>query len=921
MPSHSHEIQLLPNGHLVAVDSVTGSSGSILPAPVRRAFSESPAAGLIALATDAVEDVLDPAASYWREFGAEFLVRLCQAPPSQREGEWIEVAPPSQDEMELLRSKAPPAPGMEYLSADRLAKFWAGMNAYAAAEVAEHEGALDEWLRRRNPLWRLVGRVTFHLAENKTNEEQPFAFLATYTQRLSKGGRLQYLPLGRALKQSVDKNDLRLLESLLAPVQKAAEHSELARELLDSRKVFRVLAWSPSQAFEFLQAVPHLESGGVIVKVPDWWSGGRPSRAKVAVALDAKKKTSVGFDAMLGFDVYASLEGEELTPEEWQTLMVSEGSLVSIKGRWVEVDRERLQQAMDHWRRAAAAVAEGGLSFAQGMRMMSGFFVGESGLASLDEAIEVEGGGDWSEITAGGRLRDLLSQLRDPGGDDAGGDVKLGRALRADLRPYQQQGLNWLWQLYGLGLGGCLADDMGLGKTLQVIALLLKIRSTRRERTAENLLPSLVIVPASLVGNWRAEIERFAPSLVARYAHPSQTPREELLNLFDDLVEVDVVITTYAMLSRIGQLSEISWHLVIIDEAQAIKNPRTAQTRRVKEVAKSAHARIAMTGTPIENSVADLWSLFDFLNPGLLGKATRFREITKQLVERAGEGGDGFAKLRRLVGPYILRRLKTDRTVISDLPDKTEVRASCSLTKGQATLYRRSVKQLAEDLKDKEGIERKGLVLSYLMRFKQICDHPALWTGSGNFDARESGKLKRLREICQEIASRGEKVLVFSQFREMCDPLVEFLEGDDLFGRSGLLLHGGTPVKKRQQLVEQFQSDAGPPFFVISLKAGGTGLNLTAASHVIHFDRWWNPAVEDQATDRAFRIGQKNNVLVHKFVCSGTIEDRIDKVISEKRELAGEILGSAGGAEKLLTEMGDAELIDFVSVDLETAVF
>ena len=921
MPSHSHEIQLLPNGHLVVVESTGGGSGSVLPAPVRRAFSRSSAAGLIALATDAVEEALDPAAAFWREIGGEFLVRLCQAPPSQREGEWIDVAPPTREELESLCTQAPPAPGMEYLSADRIARLWAGMNSHAAAEVAEHEGTLDDWLRRRNPLWRLVGRVTFHLAENKTNEEQPFAFLATYTQRLSKGGRLQYLPLGRALKQSVDRNDLRQLESLLAPVQKAAERSDLARDLLDSRNVFRVLAWSPAEAFRFLQAVPDLEAGGVIVKVPDWWSGGRPARPKVAVALDTKKKTSVGFDAMLGFDVHASLGGEELSPQEWQALMDGEGSLVSIKGRWVEVDRERLQQAMDHWQRAAAAVAEGGLSFAQGMRMMSGFFAGACGVPSLDEAIELEGGGDWSEITADGKLRELLKQLRCPGESGGGGDVELGPALRAELRPYQQQGLNWLWQLYGLGLGGCLADDMGLGKTLQVIALLLKIRVERSRQSAEDRSPTLVVVPASLVGNWRAEFERFAPSLEVRYAHPSQTPREELKRLFNDLAEVDVVVTTYAMLSRIEAMNEVPWHLVVVDEAQAIKNARTAQTRRVKEVAKSARARIAMTGTPIENSVSDLWSLFDFLNPGLLGKATRFRELTRQLVERAGENGDGFAKLRRLVGPYILRRLKTDRSVISDLPEKTEVRASCSLTKGQATLYRRSVKQLAEDLKDKEGIERKGLVLSYLMRFKQICDHPALWTGSGNYDARESGKLKRLREICREISSRGEKVLVFSQFREMCEPLVEFLEGDDLFGRSGLLLHGGTPVKRRQRLVEQFQSDSGPPFFVISLKAGGTGLNLTAASHVIHFDRWWNPAVEDQATDRAFRIGQKNNVLVHKFVCSGTIEDRIDKVITEKRDLAGEILGTGGGAEKLLTEMGDEELIDFVSVDLETAVF
>jgi len=920
------DIRLLPNGHL-ALGEATAPAGSSaarstgFSKSLRRAFSNSPGAGLIALATDAAEEVLEPAAAYWREFAGEFLVRLCQAPPSQREGEWIDVTCPDENELQGWQDKAPPAAGMEYLSVERLTDLWASMNGYAAAEVGEHEGAVDEWLKKRHPLWRMVGRVTFHLAENKSSEEFPFAFLATYTHRLSKGARLQYLPLGRALKQSIESSDLRRLEALLAPVQRAAELSDLARELLDSRKVFQALAWTPAEAYRFLQAVPRLEAGGVIVKVPDWWSGGRPPKPQVGVTLDSKKKTTVGFAAMLGFDVNVCLEGENLTPEQLQALMDSAGNLVSIKGRWVEVDRERLNQALDHWRRAAAAVAEGGLSFAQGMRMLAGFTFGEaSGIRELEAAMAAEGGGDWSQVTAGGKFRELLAMLRDPDDNNAGAQVKLGKSLKANLRPYQQAGVDWLWQLSQLGLGGCLADDMGLGKTLQVIALLLKLRKERKTGSAPT---SLVVVPASLVGNWRAEIERFAPSLMARYAHASQMSREELATLADQISRgtTDVVITTYGMLGRIEGLAGIEWRTVVLDEAQAIKNPRTAQSKKVREIASGTASRFALTGTPIENSVGDLWALFDFLNPGLLGTATRFKEVSARLAGTGDGETGGYAKLRALVSPYILRRLKTDRSVISDLPDKTEVRALCSLTKGQAALYQKTVQQLAEDLKEAEGIERNGLVLTYLMRLKQICNHPALWTGSGNFEARDSGKLRRLREICQEVASRGEKVLVFSQFREMCGPLTEFLEEDDIFGRAGLLLHGGTAVKRRQKLVEQFQSDNGPPFFVISLKAGGTGLNLTAASHVIHFDRWWNPAVENQATDRAFRIGQKNNVLVHKFVCSGTIEERIDRVISEKQELADEILGTSAGAEKMLTAMSNEELLEFVSMDLEAAVF
>ncbi len=886
------DIRLLPNGHLV-VESASG----IFPKAVTKAFADNSAAGLIALATDAVEDSLPLAANYWRDLGGEFLTQLCQAPPSEQ-GKPV----PLPDEFWMLDflAKAPPAPGMEYLNRDRLEEFWAGMNAHSTSEIAADEGTLEDWLKKRNPLWRMVGRVSFHLAENKTNEEYPFAFLATYTHRLSRGGRLQYLPLGKALKEYAGKQDTRSLESLLAPVQAAAETSDLAKELLDSKRVFHALAWGPGEAFRFIQAVPAFEEAGLIVKVPDWWQSGRPSRAKVSVSLDTKKKQSVGLDALLGFDVSATLDGEKLTEAEWDALMNSSGNLVSLKGKWVEVDREKLLQVMKHWRKAEGAAARGELTFAQGMRMLAGFQGLEAtGDPELDAALEA--GGDWTEITAGGRLRKLLGELRAPALD---GEIVPGD-LHATLRPYQEAGLNWLWLTRSLGLGGCLADDMGLGKTIQVIALLLKIY-TESARPGPNIRPSVIVVPASLMGNWQAEFAKFAPSLRVFYAHPSMTPREELESGVPE--KTNVVVTTYGMLKRLDFLLAQQWELAVLDEAQAIKNARTAQTRLAK--ALQSRARIGLTGTPIENSVADLWSLFDFLNPGLLGSATKFKEAINTM------GQSGYEGLRRLVGPYILRRLKTDKSIISDLPDKTEVRALCTLTKGQAMMYKKSIEQLGKDLKEKEGIERNGLVLQYLMRFKQICNHPGLWTGSGNFPAKDSGKFKRLAEICEEIRSRGEKVLVFTQFREMTSPLADFLGSPEGFGRPGLVLHGGTAVKKRQQLVEQFQSDSGPPFFVISLKAGGTGLNLTAASHVIHFDRWWNPAVENQATDRAFRIGQKRNVLVHKFVCQGTIEERIDKVIASKQQEADEILNT-DGAEKMLTAMGDDELLEFVALDLE----
>jgi non-specific serine/threonine protein kinase len=389
-------------------------------------------------------------------------------------------------------------------------------------------------------------------------------------------------------------------------------------------------------------------------------------------------------------------------------------------------------------------------------------------------------------------------------------------------------------------------------------------------------------------------------------------PPEEIKSAgAETLTGIDLAITSYGYLARAPWLSATDWRLAVLDEAQAIKNPAARQTRTVKQL--RAEVRIALTGTPIENRVGDLWSIFDFINPGLLGSAKQFSAFVKGL----GEGPrSSYGPLRDLVRPYILRRLKTDKTIIADLPDKTELRTFCSLSRKQAALYQESVQELAAALDDAEGLQRKGIVLSFLMRLKQICNHPSQWVGDSSWAEDDSGKFARLREIAEIAAARQEKALVFTQFRETTAPLADFLGA--VFGRSGLVLHGETAVKKRQELVRRFQDDESVPFFVLSLKAGGSGLNLTAASHVIHFDRWWNPAVENQATDRAFRIGQTKNVLVHKFVCRGTIEDKIDQLIESKSALAGDIL--TGGADIALTEMRNDELLNLVRLDLNAAL-
>lgn len=455
---------------------------------------------------------------------------------------------------------------------------------------------------------------------------------------------------------------------------------------------------------------------------------------------------------------------------------------------------------------------------------------------------------------------------------------------------------------------------MGLGKTLQLLALLCK----RKDENSPVRRPSILVVPASLIGNWLREFAHFAPHLRVVAGHPSAAPKEFLEALAaapeTALSGVDALLTTYGLLQRTAALQQVEWDLAVLDEAQAIKNPAAAQTRAVKKL--RARSRIALTGTPVENRMGDLWSLFDFLNPGLLGKATDFAQVARTLSAREG----GYTPVRNLIRPYLLRRLKTDRRIISDLPDKTEVQARCALTKKQAVLYAKLVEQLKSDLADKnlDPNQRRGLVLGYLIKFKQVCNHPSQWSGDGRFDPEESGKFLRLTEIATELAERQDRCLVFTQFREMTDAISQHLAG--VFGRQGLVLHGGTPVRQRQELVERFQHPDGPPFFVLSVKAGGTGLTLTAANHVIHFDRWWNPAVENQATDRAFRIGQKRNVLVHKFLCPGTIEEKVEELIAGKTALAQDLLGGEAGTEKLLTDMSNQELLDFVRLDIRSAL-
>ena len=883
---------LTPHGHLLLTpDASAQPMPEALAQRLADAFTRGAGFGLLQLGAAEVGAALPVELAWWRDFATRYVTGLCATP----EGGDIAVAAPDEAALTALLADVPPMAGAEYLTLNILARLWAELDAALRDELAASGLKLQDFLKTCHPAWNLVGRVHFNLAENRKDAEAPFAFLATYASSLSAHGKARHLPLSQALAEFSDgKSQARLL-SLLLPVQRAAEQCDWLREMVAGGDIYHPLRWMPADAFQFLTDVPKLEAAGIVVRVPGAWQAGRPARPRVSASVGARPPSALGKDALLDFSMAMTLDGERLDTAEIKALLANGDGLQLIRGRWIEVDHKRLARMLARFQSIEQTAAQNGLSFADAMRLVAG--------ATLDQAND-PADADWSTISAGPWLAETLLGLRQPEGL---AQIDPGVELKATLRPYQEAGLRWLYLLTRLRLGACLADDMGLGKTIQVLALLLVLKREQGESAV--VRPSVLIAPASLLANWAAEAERFTPSLRLLIAHPSAMPGIALRTLDATALNgVDLVITSYGSLLRSPGLAGVEWRLAVLDEAQAIKNPSAKQTQQVKKL--KADARIALTGTPVENRLSDLWSIFDFTHPGLLGSSKAFTDFSKRLAS-----AEHFGPLRTLVRPYILRRLKTDKRVISDLPDKPELKAWCHLSPAQAALYQQGVKELAAALEAAEGIGRKGVVLAFLMRFKQICNHPSQWLGDGAWRAEDSGKFARLRELVEVIAAKQEKVLVFTQFRETTEPLAALL--GSIFGRDGLVLHGGTPVARRRELVRRFQEDELTPFFVLSLKAGGAGLNLTAASHVIHFDRWWNPAVENQATDRAFRIGQQRNVLVHKFICRGTIENRIDQLIESKRQLADDVL--EGGAEVRLTEMSDRELLDLVKLDLNAA--
>lgn len=688
-------------------------------------------------------------------------------------------------------------------------------------------------------------------------------------------------------------------EKLLAGLGYAARLFDPLRRSLQSAKP-QAASLSTQEAYTFLrEAAPLLEESGFGVLVPPWWN--KPGTrlgvrlhmsGKQTSGVDAVTSNGMSMDKLVSYRWELALGDTTLTKAEFQALVALKSPLVQIRGQWVQLDPEQIEAAITFWQKHNA---EADLTLTDAM----GLALGAAGVDGLpQEGVQVEGWlADWMARFTG---NETMPVLPPPQG------------LHATLRPYQAYGYSWLEFLRRWGMGACLADDMGLGKTIQTLSLLLRLKEEQTTLPG----PVLLIAPTSVVTNWAKESQRFAPDLLLHIHQGAQRLRGKAL--IGQAKAVDLLLTSYPLIRRDAEaLNKVDWYGVILDEAQNIKNPEARQTRTIREL--PAGFRVALTGTPVENRLSELWSIMHFLNPGYLGSRPLFRQHFALPIERY-QNQEAAARLRKLVNPFILRRVKTDPTVIQDLPDKVETKVYCPLTEEQATLYEAVVQKALQEINDAESdMARRGQVLSMLMQLKQICNHPAQYlhqvgdsyTPEG--EDKRSGKLLRLSELLEEITAVGDRALIFTQFAEMGQLLRGYLQ--QWLGVPTLFLHGGTPAKQRKSMVERFQDDPdGPPLFILSIKAGGVGLNLTRANHVFHFDRWWNPAVENQATDRAFRIGQQRNVQVHKFVCTGTLEERIDELIERKKALAESIVGAG---ENWLTELSTGELREMVTLRRE----
>lgn len=785
-----------------------------------------------------------PSLDFLKRITENFFFQLERTPSLSLERENVVV---SYDmiELEEILSNAPFILGSQNLNSDWVLNLFDRYLSLFKSEISTYTSSVEAYFSSFSTRFKLPSRIFFHLLESK-KPEAPFAFMATYST-VGEDGKVHHYPLKYALKEY--SSSIEKLAILISSIKKAAKSSRIISSWLNSGEIFSPIYVSKEEAYAFLMDVPLFEEAGIVTRIPGWW---KKRKRSSSISIESDKKESKC--SISSFRPKMVWQGVEITEEEIRDILSKTEGLYLLKGSWIEVDKNGLEKLLKEYEE----LEERELSLLSALKMAS---------RVEERAYPVHI--DIDDMIKTSMASDLPSSPPS--------------SFTGTLRPYQIDGFKWLQGISRLSLGPLLADDMGLGKTVEILAYLEEFREKNRDAKV------LLIVPASLLGNWGRECIKFTPDLDFTIRHGKEAKKKDFPFL---------TIVTYQGASTSAAIQEEKWDIVILDEAQNIKNRNTKQTKVIKALDRKQS--IAMTGTPIENSLMNLWSIFDFLSPGLLGDEKSFASFIASMAE------DKMDNLKRVITPFILRRLKSDKTIINDLPDKVENTLMVSLTPEQRVLYNKVVDEYEEALEKMEesGANALAITGATIMKLKMVANHPSQYLGNGEYEDKKSGKFLLLKELCTTIHENREKVLVFTQFASIIPELLKLLS--TVFEEDGEYIDGSTPPKKRTEIVESFQSGE-LPFLVISLKAGGTGLTLTEANNVIHFDRWWNPAVEDQATDRAYRIGQKNVVTVYKFVAEDTIEERISQILKEKAELAESMIGDIGG--EVTSKLSPRELL------------
>ena len=781
---------------------------------------------------------------YIKEIATYFIDNLLSTTGIELEREKITPSYEN-EELDRIAGEVPFAVGSRYVDRRWVKRQLDVLLSCYRAEISVFSQSVDIYFNMKNESLMFPSRIYFHLVESR-NEDYPFAFMATYTTKDDEGS-VHHYPLRFALTEY--KDDLEGLSRLISPISRLSSSSPIIRGMIESGKIFYPVRFTEEEAYDFLLHASDYEGEGIECRIPNFWrKKGRYTSLSISVG-----KGSLSEGAIISLRPQMVYEGVAITQKEIKDLLDMKEGLAFLKGRWVALDKDKLR-----------ALLESDELFSSPM--------------SVSDLVKYSSGIKKSSVKLSFSDRNWLDTLA----SSVSEDVTVPSSVNAVLRPYQSEGFRYLWAMNTLGFGFCLADDMGLGKTVQVLAYLEKLRTEKKAKRV------LLVLPSSLIGNWESEIERFTPSLdYSVYHGTGRTIGESFLT-----------ITTYGVAGKDEELGKEEWDLVILDEAQYIKNSATKAYKALSSLTRKN--AVILTGTPVENNLLNLWSLMEYINSGFLGSRTEFTRFMKDVDI------ESLSSLRRAISPFILRRLKTDKSIIKDLPDKIETSLSVNLTKEQIILYNKVVADLETSFIEGEGeFAAKGRVLAAIAKLKAICNHPDQYSGENVYKESESGKFELLKDLASTIHSNREKVLVFTQFREIIPALDNLLS--TVFGSRGLIIDGSVTAKKRTETVKAFQNGEAD-YMVLSLRAAGVGLNLTRATNVIHFDRWWNPAVENQATDRAYRIGQKQKVMVYKFISKDTIEEKIDTLIRSKKELADSLLSDLDS--DILTKLSSKELIE-----------